>query len=483
MSELIYIPISSLREHPYNPRKNIGDVTELAESIKANGVLQNLTVVPSEQVTPDAIVKQGCPRYTILIGHRRFNAARLVGISELPCVVVEDMSLSNQIATMLIENIQRSDLSVYEEAKGFQMMIDLGMSVKEISAMSGFSETTVRKRTKLAELDEGKFKKAVDRGATLFDFAELDKIEDPQIKNTLLDSMGKSDFRNELKRELDRQKCKKKIDGFSRSVSEWASLVEKVTWNTDTRIVEFNGEKIAVEYMYNIGSWTTDADVKITAPSDINERRYFYTASSNEVDIYGELTAEMREKKEALAAERQKARDAEEAERQKYISISRRHYELRRDFVLSFNQYKQKAVEVAEFISDTMILYGLESGYVGVSVADLAELLGIHLNETEDGLDYQEYLTCKKENPERTMLIIAFWLRDASDEGFWERRWNSALGKYQYVYCENETLDGTYRLLMWMGYSMSTEESLMRNGTHKLFSQGYDPQDEEDVDI
>lgn len=55
---------------------------------------------------------------------------------------------------MLLENMQRSDLTVYEQAQGFQMMLDLGESISDISEKTGFSETTVRRRVKLLELDQ-----------------------------------------------------------------------------------------------------------------------------------------------------------------------------------------------------------------------------------------------------------------------------------------------------------------------------------------
>lgn len=83
-----YIPIDRLNPHPDNPRKDVGDVTELAESIKANGILQNLTVVPYES------------NFRVIIGHRRLEAAKLAGIKVLPCVVVE-MTEKEQISTML----------------------------------------------------------------------------------------------------------------------------------------------------------------------------------------------------------------------------------------------------------------------------------------------------------------------------------------------------------------------------------------------
>ena len=63
--------------------------------------------------------------YRVVIGHRRLAAAKLAGLAEVPCAVVE-MTEQEQIATMLLENMQRSDLTVYEQAQGFQMMLDLG---------------------------------------------------------------------------------------------------------------------------------------------------------------------------------------------------------------------------------------------------------------------------------------------------------------------------------------------------------------------
>ena len=99
-----YISIKSLFPHPKNPRKNVGDVTELAESIKKNGVLQNLTVVPDK--------KDGT--YTVIIGHRRLAAAKLAELDFVPCVVTH-MTDEEQFHTMLTENMQRIDLTPMEQ--------------------------------------------------------------------------------------------------------------------------------------------------------------------------------------------------------------------------------------------------------------------------------------------------------------------------------------------------------------------------------
>ena len=130
MPELQYIEVSKIFPHPDNPRKNLGDIQELSDSIKANGVLQNLTVVPMSN-----------GQYTVVIGHRRLAAAKKAGLSVVPCVAME-MTPQEQVRTMLMENIQRSDLTVYEQAQGFQMMLDMGETVESIAKDCGFSQST-----------------------------------------------------------------------------------------------------------------------------------------------------------------------------------------------------------------------------------------------------------------------------------------------------------------------------------------------------
>ena len=124
------IAIEKLHPHPDNPRKVIGDVDELADSIKANGILQNLTVVP---------MNDDWTEFTVIIGHRRLAAAKQAGLTELPCAVVE-MTEKEQLSTMLTENMQRSDLTVYEEAKGCQLLLDLGDTIAEVAKRQDFQK-------------------------------------------------------------------------------------------------------------------------------------------------------------------------------------------------------------------------------------------------------------------------------------------------------------------------------------------------------
>lgn len=129
MNELKIIPIEKLHHHPKNPRQELGDLTELAESIRARGILQNLTVVPREMTAaeykaaceayraePSAELQRLVNRhivpgeYWVVIGNRRMEAAKIAGLAGLPCIE-SDMTEREQMATMVLENMQRSDLT------------------------------------------------------------------------------------------------------------------------------------------------------------------------------------------------------------------------------------------------------------------------------------------------------------------------------------------------------------------------------------
>ena len=198
METLKQISINLIDPHPENPRKNLGDLTELAESIKANGIMQNLTVVPKDR-----------GRYTAVIGHRRLAAAKLAGRETVPCAVV-DMDRKTQLSTMLLENMQRSELSYIEQADGFQLMLDLGETVESISEMSGFSKETVKHRLEIAKLDKDSI---LDSDLTLEDFAYLEKISDINVRNELIENNKHDYIKHAVDRELqnvEKQKKKQK---------------------------------------------------------------------------------------------------------------------------------------------------------------------------------------------------------------------------------------------------------------------------------
>lgn len=143
-TKIVMLPAECLEHHPENPRKEIGDIAELTDSIKANGILQNITVVPK----PD---DEG--KYLVVIGNRRYEAGLGAGLTEFPCVI-SDMDHTKQLETMLIENMNRSDLTPIEQAKGFEQLTLAGFTPEDIASKTGFSESTVRRRLKLTEYNE-----------------------------------------------------------------------------------------------------------------------------------------------------------------------------------------------------------------------------------------------------------------------------------------------------------------------------------------
>ena len=154
-NQIRYINIADIAPHPDNPRKDLGDLTELADSIRAKGILENLVIIRNPDNRKRIAFPEGgsaevygddAPQYRVVIGHRRLAAAKLAGLDNVPCVL-QDMTRDEAIAAMLTENGQRSALTPYEEAFGFrQLSLDMGKSVSQIRDMTGFGETTIRSR-------------------------------------------------------------------------------------------------------------------------------------------------------------------------------------------------------------------------------------------------------------------------------------------------------------------------------------------------
>lgn len=133
------INTSLIDPHPDNPRKNIGDVTDLAASIKTNGLLTPLSVVPNGS------------RYRVIAGHRRLAACKQAGTGAVPCFVL-DLDPLQQLEAMVTENCQREQLTALEEADAIQGMLDLGATTASVAHRLGRSADYVRDRAKAASI-------------------------------------------------------------------------------------------------------------------------------------------------------------------------------------------------------------------------------------------------------------------------------------------------------------------------------------------
>lgn len=139
-----HLPIEQLTAHPGNVRHEVGDLSELALSIREHGILQPLTVTEG----PDAT-------FLLIAGHRRLGAAVQAGLSRVPVVIRHDVTdEGEQLVLMLVENCQRVDLNPVEKAEAFGALRNRGLTVAEIARQVGVSAGTVYHYLALLELDD-----------------------------------------------------------------------------------------------------------------------------------------------------------------------------------------------------------------------------------------------------------------------------------------------------------------------------------------
>ena len=177
---IVEIGLDKLKIHPKNVRQSYEGIEELTASIKENGILQNLTVVPDPE-------DEGT--YFAVIGNRRLTAAREAGLASAPCRIA-DMEEAEQVMSMFAENMNRQNLKIHEEAAGIQMCLaDYGFTVEDVAQKTGLSITTVRHRANIAKLDKKALREKAEDGnfqLTITDLAKLEKVSNIAVRNKIL---------------------------------------------------------------------------------------------------------------------------------------------------------------------------------------------------------------------------------------------------------------------------------------------------------
>jgi len=148
------IPLDKIRPNPDQPRKMLGDLSELIESIKQKGVLEPLLVryVPRED------------EYHIISGERRYHSSRAAGLREVPCIekIADD---AETLELALIENMQRKDLTPFEEAEGlYRLAEQFDYTHDDIAKKIGRSRSSVTETLSLRTIPELIRKRCADRG-------------------------------------------------------------------------------------------------------------------------------------------------------------------------------------------------------------------------------------------------------------------------------------------------------------------------------
>ena len=137
---ITYIPVGEISHGANQPRRRFEEIKELADSVARYGVLQPLSV------------RKEMNGYTLIAGERRLRAAKLVGLAEVPCVVLQADSKESQIIA-LVENLQRRELDFVEQAEGINRLIsDFGMSQEEAARRIGLTQSAAANKLRLLKL-------------------------------------------------------------------------------------------------------------------------------------------------------------------------------------------------------------------------------------------------------------------------------------------------------------------------------------------
>jgi len=192
------IPTEDIAPNPDQPRQALGDLEELTASIREKGILEPL------------LVRKVGTQYQIIAGERRYRAAVDAGLAELPCIV-RDTSDAEMMELALVENLQRKDLTPFEEGDGLKVLADrFGYTHESLAEKLGKSRTTITESLSLANMPE--------------DIRQLCRRADIQSKSVLL----------QVVRQGDREKMAAFVERLGR---EGATRTDarRLTQKTDTR--------------------------------------------------------------------------------------------------------------------------------------------------------------------------------------------------------------------------------------------------------
>jgi ParB/RepB/Spo0J family partition protein len=203
---LTYVAPTTIKAHPDNPRTEVTDVDDLAASIGEVGILEPLVVAPPH--TGMNARSMGKATHLLIAGHRRLAAAKKAKLATVPVIVRADLTTrAEQVEAMLVENLQRVDLTPVEEADAYQLVMTLdGLTQTALAAKVGQPVSRIRDRLKLTKISQPVRDKIQAHQITIADalaVAEFD--DDPKVQKDLLKKSG-NDLQHAVNRaRIDRQ--------------------------------------------------------------------------------------------------------------------------------------------------------------------------------------------------------------------------------------------------------------------------------------
>lgn len=240
------ITLAEIVANPHQPRKEFDPqaLQELSDSIKENGVIQPILV---------EAVSEG---YQIVAGERRFRAAKLAGLTEIPAIV-RSFSDEERMEVALIENIQRSDLTPMEEARAYRHIMDSFQYTQEVVAQKvGKQRSTVANALRLLKLPDH-MQSSLEKGELTPGHARaILSVEKESLQNELYKSIVKEGLNvreaEQLAGTLNAKQEEKKADlGKKLKNPDLENLEQKLIDHFGTKVqVKGNGKKGAIEIAY-----------------------------------------------------------------------------------------------------------------------------------------------------------------------------------------------------------------------------------------
>ncbi len=250
-SKIVYLPVGDLRPNPAQPRRNFepNAIRELAGSISRYGILQPLSV------------RRQSGAYELVSGERRLRAAKLVGLKEVPCIILEIDSHKSSILA-LVENLQRKDLNFVEEAEGLSRLVSQhGYKQEEIARLVGLSQSAVSNKLRLLKLPHDFLYRLRDVGLTERHARALLRLEEEEDRASVFDQIIKKNLNVAATDELIDLYLQKKEQKKAQSKSLYVLKDVRLFLNTVTRGMNMM-QKSGINAKY--GRDETDQEIILT---------------------------------------------------------------------------------------------------------------------------------------------------------------------------------------------------------------------------
>lgn len=453
------MPINQLVENPDNPRKQIGDIADLAASIREQGIKQPLTVTPTGNMDID-----GRETYRIVIGHRRFNAAKQAGLTTVP-VIVERMTRRQEREVMLVENCQRSDLTPLEEADAYQGILDLGASVDDAARKTGRSAQFVRDRVKIARIpasvrthDEHFSQSSVARLLAIAEFQG-----DQQAQNLLAET-DDHNFDFELRRLRRKRDEDKWWDRQEAELSKAGIIVKPITGAYWEFGVDGHERVMMTTASVSTPREATGIIDRLNGIDGGYDPEAVYGDREHHVFLAFQRIPQDRLDKEQAIKDEEKLRNARKTARTKarhefmHTATDTRRAWLRQNLNAAPNAKQTEAsLQLARLTLLGTNGYGFHTPHMDSVVKTLAAITGHEYKPGEWGqYDSLENLAYIRESVSTLDWLVALMETVADNDSAWD----SESG------CEDTK--AYYHALAVLGYQPSREETAALNGAHAL---------------